>query len=81
MGTVNLDGETRVILSFTRDEADNEPWFFWDFPFMVKGNSPCIRHKPLIPHTPIAIAIIDFFLFQIAMLRTHMGSMVLSRCV
>jgi hypothetical protein len=30
---------------------------------------------------PIAIVIIDFFLFQIAMLRTHIRSMVLSRSI
>jgi hypothetical protein len=41
-GTVNLDGETRMILSLTRNIADNEPWFFWYFPFMVKGTHPVL---------------------------------------
>jgi hypothetical protein len=39
---VNLDGETRMILSFTRNVADNEPCLFWDFPFMVKGTHPVL---------------------------------------
>jgi hypothetical protein len=70
-----------MILSFTRDIADNELWFFLGFSVHGQGNSPCIRNEPLMTHMPIAIVIIDFFLFQIAILRTHIRSMVLSRCI